>query len=252
MVAGERDLEALTVVAAIQPVTIAQVSRITGRAYSDARDTLERLCAGCYAEVRNQKLGLSPNDPNVYRLTYRGATLLGVTVRPWQGTSDTHVRHEILVRDTAAWIAAAARHHQLEMPKIKVRGTRLGPITPDAIFDQPIARDAATGAVRRLVGLVEADRGTERGSERWTEKALGYRELFAADALEKAVGSARARILVFAPNAARIQTLIALITKVAPETLRHFWFTGHATLKTADLTRSVWTHQATTKPLIHP
>jgi hypothetical protein len=122
------------------------------------------------------------------------------------------VRHEILVRDTAAWIAAAARHHQLEMPKIKVRGTRLGSITPDAVFDQPIAKDAATGAVRRLVGLVEADRGTQRGAVRWTEKALGYQELFTGDTLEKLVGSPRARVLVFAPDAARIQTLGDLLT----------------------------------------
>lgn len=252
MAATDRDLEALSVVATIQPVTIAQVSRITGRAYSDARDTLERLCAGRYAEVRNQKLGLSPNDPNVYTLTYRGATLLGITARPWQGTSDTHVRHELLVRDAAAWIAAAARRHELEMPKIKVRGVRLGPVTPDAIFDQPITRDAATGALRRLVGLVEVDRGTERGPCRWTEKALGYQTLFAGDTLEQAVGAPRARILVFVPDAARAQTVAALVEQAAPGTARHYWFTTHTTLDTPDLTRPVWTHRGETRALVNP
>ena len=62
-----------------------------------------------------------------------------------------------------------------------------------------------------LVGLVEVDRGTERGDRRWQEKLEAYAALFAGGSLQAATGYRNARILVVTSDARRRDQLAAFI-----------------------------------------
>ena len=68
-----------------------------------------------------------------------------------------------------------------------------------------------------LVGLVEADQGTERGLMRWSEKLVSYAALFSSVRLSQITGYTQARVLVVAPNAGRRDGLTDLISAQTQE-----------------------------------
>lgn len=95
-------------------------------------------------------------------------------------------------------------------------------VSPDAWF---VLRLGAAGV---LVGLVEVDRGTERGTRHWDEKLAGYAALFAGgpSALKVATGYERARLLVVTPDARRRDHLAECVWQRSREALGVPWLAG--------------------------
>lgn len=109
-----------------------------------------------------------------------------------------------------------------------------------------------------LVGLVEVDRGTERGNVRWSEKLDDYRALFGGNALRSATGYRNARVLVTVPDARRRDSLADLLLtlirdKGHPPNLRErFWLAEHESIRNGALDASVWRRPGdpTLRPLL--
>ena len=110
-----------------------------------------------------------------------------------------------------------------------------------------------------LVGLVEIDRGTERGSTRWGEKITDYNTLFGSqDTLRTGTGYRNARVLVFVPDARRRDSLADLILAQVREQgfsvqlSERFWLAEHSLLLTGQFGDAVWRRPGAAKlcPLI--
>lgn len=201
----------------------------------------------------------APNDasllygsaPNVYAPTAQGLRLLiraGVigeelTTRPtpaYGPKNSLFLAHELAVRDVRVWLELSARSggHEVERwrdgeeaaigldrPPFSVR--------PDAWFAYRMRKVV-------LVGLVEVDRGTERGDRRWGEKVNAYGALFVGSQLSSVTGYINARVLVFCPEARRRDALAALITDRAGGIAGRFWLAEHTVLARAGLEERVW------------
>lgn len=114
---------------------------------------------------------------------------------------------------------------------------------PDAWFVYCVRRDRG-GRDVVLVGLVEADRGTERGASRWGEKLAAYGTLFAGDRLSEVTGFQKARVLVLTPDAARRDRLGDFIAREAGSShlADLFWLAATPDLEGAGLDTSIWRH----------
>ena len=89
---------------------------------------------------------------------------------------------------------------------------------------------------RVLVGLLEYDRGTERGDGRWRDKLIAYDALFAGPRLRETTGYVNARVLVVCPAERRRDRLADLIGSHAPEGLAaRFWLAAQTVLDRPDL-----------------
>ena len=131
-----------------------------------------------------------------------------------------------------------------------------GVVRPDAWFVLEIPPQGAPECAREhekrhqvLIGLVEVDRGTERGRSRWSEKVDAYAALFLSGRLTELTGYRRARVLVVCKNQARRDTLAGLIAELAgtvelPEQggslASRFWLTTVTTLESEKLSESNW------------
>ena len=187
------------------------------------------------------------------------------------------LRHELIVRDVRVWLE---RLHQAgsgttlrweDGPYAHLDLQPLGVIRPDAWFVFELnalggmssvlgAVSGALGAVSSarssfLVALIEVDRGTERGRERWSEKIGAYAALFCSGCLADLTGYQRARVLVVCNSEARRDTLVALIAELAGEIelpgegenvassgklAERFWLTTADALQNATLSDLVW------------
>ena len=158
------------------------------------------------------------------------------------------LRHELLVRDVRVWLELLARggHGRtirwedgadaaLDLQEEKLAKV----VRPDAWFAFEITMSERPAT---LVGLVEVDRGTERGKSRWSEKLLSYHALFASQRLPELTGYVNARVLVLCPDAARRDLLVSLIEELAGSNglASRFWLAAMATLSEASLADSVW------------
>ncbi len=200
--------------------------------------------------------------PNLYAPTKAGLKLLcenGMTgeggiaggTRPGAAYGPKNalfLRHEMEVRDVRVWavIAAAARPRTglLEWRDGAEAAISLGAeraprhVRPDARFVLRLGRADSREAV--LVGLVEVDRGTERGERRWGEKIEAYGSLLEGDRLRDATGYVNARVLVICPDARRADPALAA----------RFWLAGRDALARPDLGRSDW--RRADSPLMRP
>ncbi len=213
----------------------------------------------------------SPNDasllygsaPNVYAPTREGlglllrAGLIGEeTVKrlaPAYGPRNgLFLAHELGVRDVRVWLEAAARGggHEVErwhdgeeavIPLERPQPMRA--VRPDAWFVYRVATVV-------LVGLVEVDRGTERGERRWREKLDVYSALFAGRDLTRTTGYRNARVLVLCPDTRRRDGLCQAVAEAVGPLAARFWVTEQAALEDPDLCNPLWLQPGRTG--LHP
>jgi len=226
-------------------------------------------------DAANDATLLYGSAPNIYAPSARGLDALvraGLIEPDWAkrpfptyGPKNTlFLAHELLVRDVRVWLercAAGAPQDVRRWEDGAEAAIDLGrPVAPfqarpDAWFVYCLSQ-ADDGRETVLVGLVEVDRGTERGKTRWAEKLAAYGALFSGDGLRLATGYRNARVLVLAPSAARRDTLARLIAGVIGTAglAERFWLAETATLNAATLSAPVWRRIGGTAlaPLISP
>ena len=228
----------------------------------------------------------APNDasllygsaPNIYTPTSRGVETLqqmGLTERqaesrkkPSYGPKNSlFLAHELAVRDVRVWLelVAGSSRHELECwqdgdeAAIDLERERAPfAVRPDAWF---ILRVDQVNQMKQtvLVGLVEVDRGTERGDRRWREKLEAYWALFASRRLPAVTGYVNARVLVIAPDARRRDRLASDIAEAGEDLALKFWIAEQTVLDGANLLLPAWRHctdqqhtNQVLRPLISP
>jgi len=214
-------------------------------------------------EAGNGASLLYGSAPNVYAPTREGLRAL---VRSGRSGEDVlkaplpsygprnglFLAHELLVRDVRVWLEGCARAqgHSVERwedgeaAAIPLGNGRV--VRPDAWFAYRMGKVV-------LVGLVEADRGTERGDRRWGEKLDAYALLFSGEELREATGYVNARVLVVCPDERRRDGLADLVEReAAPELVGRFWLAERDVLNSVCLRSPVWRHacSAALSPLI--
>ena len=204
--------------------------------------------------------------PNIYTLTRMGAKVLVQTgelvalppVLKYGPKNHLFLAHELGIRDVRVWLTRMARSlegHRIERWRdgveahIDLERTHTPRVArPDAWFVYGFGK-------RVLLGLVELDRGTERGGTRWLEKLAAYGTLFQTGKLKEATGYSRARILVVVPNAARRDALANLIHNVSSSGLaERFWLAERSCLEQPEMTQAIWRipGDAQLRPLLSP
>lgn len=193
--------------------------------------------------------------PNLYMLTRAGFRILeelgeaeGLTKRgEARPRSNLFLAHELLIRDVRVWLELAARRYSHQLASwcdgaeavINLRTSQTPKVVrPDAWFVYRFQE-------RALVGLLEVDRGTERGTERWRAKLQAYHRLYQSGRLQEVTGYQHARILVITPDARRRTRLAELIEQQtrerrAPELAARFWLAERSILNCPDLTSVAW------------
>ena len=207
----------------------------------------------------------TPNDasllhgsaPNVYAPTTRGLeTLLRAGIadipsevrkKPAYGPRNSlFLAHELAVRDVRVWLELAAREGGYELEQWQDGEAAAIPlerdwvpfaVRPDAWFVLRLGRAV-------LVGMVEVDRGTERGNRRWREKLDAYEALFASGRLPNVTGYVNARVLVIAPDARRRDQLVGTIAKAGEGLAAKFWISEPAVLEEVSLLMPSWRQRA--------
>jgi len=256
--------------------SLPQLARLACPSHKSARRHLRSLFdAGLVEVVPASRILLAgpemPNDasllfgsaPNLYTLTRAGVRLLvdlGVEV-----PSPTHrygpknslfLGHELAVRDVRVWLEVTAREyrgHRLETWKDGPNAS----LDPDRSEVHRLAEPDAWFAYRFdrkvLVGLLEYDRGTERGTVRWKAKVAGYQALFAGTRLTAVTTYQNARVIVITPNTRRRDALANFLATDAPtELASRFWLASRSVLDQPDLMQPVWRHSGSglLRPLV--
>jgi len=158
------------------------------------------------------------------------------------------------VRDVRVWLELAARGggheierwHDGEEAAISLERERAPyAVRPDAWFVLRLGRAV-------LVGIVEVDRGTERGDHRWREKLNAYGALFADGRLPVVTGYVNARVLVIAPDARRRDRLCEMVGEAVGPLASRFWFASASVLDRPDFGDGQWRRygEADVQPLL--
>lgn len=223
---------------------------------SARRHTRELFDAGLVNVLPVSRAALAPpgvpNDasllygsaPNVYAPTAQGLKLLreaGIIGEellkqpaPAYGPRNSlFLAHELAVRDVHVWLERAADDHGHKIERwedggraaIDLKRSQMPlSVRPDAWFVYRMGETV-------LVGLVEMDRGTERGDRRWGEKLEAYAALFAAqELLQATTGYVNARVLVITPSARRRNALANLLAEEEEALASKFWFTEQSSM----------------------
>ena len=219
-------------------------------------------------DIPNDASLLYGSAPNIYILTKSGSeTLQNAGLIGWQDAgrrkanygpkNSLFLAHELAVRDVRVWLERSARTvgHVIEywfdgqaavIDMEAIRGSTV--VRPDAWFVYRLGEVV-------LVGLVEVDRGTERGHQRWIEKIAAYSLLFESGELLTVTGYRNARLLIATSNGQRRDQLLTFIEEFAqPSLASRIWLSSHAELTTSDLTSDIWRrpYYQTPQRLIHP
>ena len=156
------------------------------------------------ADEPNDETLLYGSAPNVYTITAKGIKALveeGVVDEsykkrqyPTYGPKNAlFLAHELMVRDVYVWLERLAHPH-LGSEVIRWEDGQDAALAlpsgnearPDAWF---VLRTGGLSNSPKLIGLVEADRRSERNPRRWAEKVFFYAELFLKEgAMELATG----------------------------------------------------------------
>jgi len=189
--------------------------------------------------------------PNLYVLTSAGERMLtkldGARPRRREvrGLASTpFLAHELAVRDVRVWLELTTRAGEGQALETWCDGEEaafdLGRSTTPKVL-RPDAWFVYRLGARVLVGMVEVDMATERGTRRWHEKLDGYAHLLTGGKLKGVTGYANARVLVIAPEAKRRDQLAAVITSRCVGNLAlRFWLTTRETLQTPGFGACVW------------
>jgi hypothetical protein len=129
---------------------------------------------------------------------------------------------------------------------LRVRGLNFDGVIPDALFAVPL-RD------KKLVGLVEADRGTERDPDTWQEKARNYQRILIGRDFHEVSGQFRtARVIVTTPTQTRLSWIYRILEKEAPDLLGHVWLAPTEVLSHSSFLEGFWYNQGEWSPLLGP
>ncbi len=207
-------------------------------------------CALAPTGVGNGAELLFGSAPGVYRATKSGLRLLrqlGVELTerelPRFGPRNAlFVAHELAVRDFRVWLELAARAAGFPVVRWADGGAAeiaLGRTAPPKVA-RPDAWFALRVGERTLVGLAEADRGTEPLGK-WKEKLASYAALYRGGRLREATGYANARVLVTAPGARRRDWIARTVAEhAAPGLADRFWVADAASLAERSLHAPAW------------
>jgi hypothetical protein len=213
-------LEVLRTVALSHFLSTSQVAGVTGLSDKATRDHLRDLLdLGMLEAVAVHrsvfKLGEQGMAPKLHVPTRAGikaledVQLLPARAPKRPGETST-LPHHLAVRDTLVWLARSARAsadrgHFLE--RWDCGDVPVGNARPDALF---VYRFEHGEEGRAVVGLLEADMGTERAmsgpADRWATKVAAYGAVFqeeSRDTLYAATGFDNARIVVTVGTEAR-------------------------------------------------
>jgi len=206
--------------------------------------------------VPNDASLLYGSAPNVYAPAARGLEILhrvGITDRQIEGRkkpaygpkNSLFLAHELEVRDVRVWLELAAREGKYDLEKWEDGEDA----AIDLERDQPpfLVRPDAWFVLRLeqavLVGLVEVDRGTERGDRRWREKLEAYQALFTGRRLPTVTGYINARVLVIAPDARRRDQLAGAVAEAGESLASKFWVAERSVIDETCLLLPRWRHQ---------
>jgi len=198
------DWAMLEMAAIHQPVTLPQLSRLLGRSEKGCQRTARRLFDAQLISVfpGPPTDAMSPqNAPTVRGLTEAGARRIGG--KRYAPPPAWKLEHELMVRDVAAWAAAACQAAGLAPPEVRYAPLLASGLLPDAVLTVPVGEKA-------LCALVECDRSTEPARQ-WRDKAQKYARLLAMSDLTDLVGRPKARLAVVCPNLARCAWVDALL-----------------------------------------
>lgn len=280
-------LALLRFIAELRLLSMPQLARLTGLSDKSARRHLRELFdAGLVGRVPVPRAALAPaadgngagllygSAPTVYVPAKAGVALLvgsghlppeaqHLPLPEYGPRNSLFLAHELAVRDTRVWLECDAAKHAgrgvlrwSDGREATIPLPGAGAARPDAWFvyrlgrlppvvDVPVAEAPDRPLV--LVGLIETDRGTERGGARWGDKFEDYRRLLAdRAALVATTGYVNARVLVLTPDARRRDALAGLLAERARATgvpaplLGRFWLAERSVLEGAELTAPAW------------
>ncbi len=245
--------------------TVVQLAKLVGPSEKSVRRHLRELYdSGLTDLIAIPRAALAaPGEVNDARLLYGSAPNIACLKRAGQkaliaaGYPDTpaplppygprnwaFVAHALAIRDVRLWLELSARYvsgQTLETWKCggaaaidleRVRAPQK--LYPDAWFTYRVGEQI-------LVGLLEVDRGTERGNTRWQEKLTGYHALFESGRLAAVTGYRNARIIVVTSSERRRDSLATFIQQHADPTLAsRFWCAGETLIATPGLDTVGW------------
>jgi hypothetical protein len=265
-------LTALSLLLDYRFLIVPHLMRLTGISDQTARRCFRDLCdAGLVEKIAVPRAALAEendaNDaglafgsaPTIHALTKAGAQVdAGMAERDalkrppvdYGPKNSLFLRHEMFVRDIRVWLAT------LTGDGVGLRSWR---DADDCVFPLPgglkLRPDGGfildvgerDGRKALLAGFIEADRGTERGLTRWSEKVRAYAALFADPAnVVAATGFRHVRVLIVARTVARRDWIWEAIEEIGaelglgPEILERFWVTDKGSLKDEGLDSERW------------
>ncbi len=269
----------LRYVAEFEVISLPQLTALSGLTPKQARRHARDLFDGGFVEnvalpravladsgESNDARLLYGSAPNVYVLSRAGArvayeegwTKTQATPRKYGPRSSLFLAHELAIRDVRVWLERTAREREewnllrwedgaeayFDMKEKDTPNI----MRPDAWFIFQLGN-------AKLVGIVEVDRGTERGDKRWKEKLLAYDNLYRSPCLKNATGYDNARILTFTPTERRRDALASLIARHAKSDMTHrFWFADMRVLQEPGFSYEGWRQagQESGKTLLPP
>lgn len=238
-------------------LTTSQVARIAGitrkSAYNHLRDLFDHglsdRLAVPYADLAppdkpDPGVSWAPGE-NVHYVTKAGVKWLAdaghlpeeAIIRPPSiPARGLFLAHEVLVRDVRVWLEMCSRAHGGAVTYwVDGEDAHFSVVRPDAWFLYKLPSG------RTLVGLVEADRKTERGG-RWAAKAAGYTSLLGSDELAAKTGGRRyARVVAVTLDSARRDRIIADV-EASPAGESTFC-AAITDLTEGGLNKAVWRHR---------
>ncbi len=254
----------LRYVAEFEVISLPQLTALSGLAPKQARRHARDLFDGGFVEnvalpravladsgETNDARLLYGSAPNVYVLSKAGARVAyeeGWTKsltppRKYGAQNSLFLAHELAIRDVRVWLERTSREREewnlLRWEDsaeayfdMKQRDTSI--VRPDAWFVFQLGN-------AKLIGIVEVDRGTERGDKRWKEKVLAYDNLYHSLCLKNTTGYDNARILTFTPTERRRDALANLIARHAkPDMTSRFWFADMRALQEPGFSYEGW------------
>lgn len=254
-------LRLILFLAECQILTVPQLAGLTGMSRKAVQLHMRDLFdLGLVTRVGVPRTALAdldtPNDPSllwgrapiIYHLSKDGAKTLvehgfvskeDVAVIPELGPKNAlFLAHELQVRDVRVWLERLSRQYPHRGVLSWNDGTKsvVGPARPDAVFVYQLGE-------MTMVGLVEIDRGTERGLNRWREKFAQYQAVYHTDAIAQATGYKVGRVLIICPDARRLENIAIILDRLLqtePMLPDRLWLTERSTLDTIDLAAPTW------------
>ena len=201
-----------------------------------------------YGSAPNLYVPTARGLDSLYRAGVIGKDLVKRAIPSYGPKNSLFLAHELMVRDVRVWLEASAQASAGEQNVLEWRDGQEAAmgldgesarhqVKPDAWFVYGLRPEPQKMV---LVGLVEVDRGTERGDRRWLEKLEAYGFLFSSDALLATTGYQNARVLVITPDARRRDWLAGYIAAQGGPVAARFWLAAREVLDAPILCDHFW------------